>query len=105
MNKENEDVSMMFNEDICIAMQKFFKTQRGRLTQNRLREFQQYVLHEVENNASYFMVTQLEMMDKHDICKYVNNKSGEFYSLNWKQGKEKLAKTLKEHLSSVDSNI
>ena len=105
MNEEIEIVSRMFNKDICTAMQKFFKTQKGRLTQGRLREFQQYVLHEVENSACYYLVTQLEMMDKPDICKYVNSKSGEFYSLYWKQGKEKLAKELMEHLSSVDSNI
>ena len=93
------EVSCMFNEDICQAMLKFFKTQPGRLTTNRKSEFQQYVLGEVENGACYFMITSLEMMRKCDITKYVSGISGEFYDGNFKQGKEKLASIIKNHLA------
>lgn len=95
----NSEISSMFNEDISLAMLKFFKTQPGRLTAGRKEEFQNYVIGEVENGACYFMVTRLEMMRKCDITKYVKSRSGEFYTEFFKQGKEKLASILKTHLA------
>lgn len=96
------DSPSLFNEDICLAMLKFFKTQTGRLTADRVEEFKAYVLKEVASSATYHLITTLQIMRKSDISKYVNKRCGEFYTTFYKDGKTKLIKTLQEHLNSAE---
>lgn len=96
------DTPSLFNEEVCLAMLKFFKTQAGRLTADRVDEFKAYVLKEVTSSETYHLITVLQIMRKSDISKYVNKRSGEFYTTFYKDGKAKLAKTLKEHLDNAE---
>lgn len=96
------DSPSLFNEEICLAMLKFFKTQSGRLTADRVGEFKAYVLREVTSSATYHLITTLQIMRKSDISKHVNKSSGDFYTAFYKDGKAKLANTLQEHLNSAE---
>ena len=99
MNKDDKaEILAGFNEDICKAMLLFCKTQTGRLSVNRKTEFQDFVSEEVIKGAWFWLAVELKLTNKTDVLRYARGRSGEFYVTCYKEGKEKLAKVLRDHL-------